>query len=389
MNVPQLDLNLLHEPILDELRSAVDEVLRSGRFIGGPMIESFEKEIAQWIGAEYAVAVSSGTDALVAALQALGVGPGDEVLTSPFTFFASAAAIVRLGATPVFTDIDATNFGLKPERVYDYIDDGVINGRKVSEHNSEHTKVRAIMPVHLYGQCAEMKPINEIADQFSLMIVEDAAQAIGSRYQDQPAGTLGDAGCFSFYPSKNLGALGEGGLVTTDDELVADQVRQIRNHGQSEPYMHEVVGGNYRMDAITAACLRVKLKHLTGWNQLREEAVARYRSLFEEQKLLDDVILPKVDRERVHNWHQFVIRVDKRDELRAFLMEKEIQTQVYYPVPAHLQPSMKHLGYKVGDLPEAERAANEVLSLPLFPGILDEQQEAVVSSIHQFYEHHR
>ncbi|MFG0315621.1 MAG: DegT/DnrJ/EryC1/StrS family aminotransferase, partial [Planctomycetota bacterium JB042] len=381
MNVPQLDLNSLHAPLMEQLRTAIEEVLASGRFIGGPVLEAFESEMAKLIGAPHAVAVSNGTDALVCALQALGVKPGDEVLTSPFTFFATTAAIVRLGATPVYVDIDPTNFGIKPERVYDYIDDGVVGGKKRSEFNSEQTKVRAIMPVHLYGQCTEMDPITELADQFSLMVVEDAAQAILSTYKERPAGLLGDAAGFSFYPSKNLGALGEGGLVTTDDELVAEQVKQIRNHGQTGPNVHEVVAGNYRMNAITAATLRVKAPHLVEWTEQRADAASRYHSLFEDKQLLDDVILPKVDKERTVNWHQYVIRVDQRDALQAHLRESGVDCQVYYPTPAHLQPCMRHLGYEAGDLPEAERAAQEVLSLPLFPGISPEQQDAVVTAV--------
>lgn len=389
MNVPQLDLNSLHAPLMDQLRAAIEDVLVSGRFIGGPVLDAFETDMAKLIGAPHAVAVSNGTDALVCALQALGVGPGDEVLTSPFTFFATTAAIVRLGATPVYVDIDPTNFGLKPERVYDYIDDGVVGGKKRSEFNSEHTKVRAVLPVHLYGQCVEMDPITELADQFNLMVVEDAAQAIMSSYKGRPAGTLGDAGCFSFYPSKNLGALGEGGLVTTDDELVAEQVKQIRNHGQSGVNNHEVASGNYRMNAITAATLRVKAPHLQAWNEKRAESAAVYGSLFEEHQLLDDVILPKIDKDREVNWHQYVIRVDKRDELRHHLKEKGVDCQAYYPIPAHLQPCMKHLKYEVGDLPEAERAAQEVLSLPLFPGMSTEQQEAVVTAVQEFFQSQR
>lgn len=389
MKVPQLDLTRLHEPIMDELRAATEEVLRSGRFIGGENVDSLESELAEVIGAPHAAVVSNGTDALVSALQALGVSPGDEVLTTPFTFFATTAAIIRTGARPVYVDIDPVNMGLKPEAVYDYVDDGVIHGKKISEHNSEHTKVRAILPVHLYGQCAEMDPILELADQFNLMVVEDAAQAILSRYKDRPAGTMGDAGCFSFYPSKNLGALGEGGAVVTEDEGVIEQIRQIRNHGQTEANIHEVVGGNYRLNAMTCATLRVKLRHLNNWNMQRAEAAAVYNGLFEEHGLLDDVILPKIDKEREHNWHQYVIRVDRRDELQAQLNQEEVGAQVYYPVPAHLQPCMKHLGYEVGDLPEAERAAKEVLSLPLFPGIEQDQQQFVVELIKTFFETNR
>jgi len=389
MKVPQLDLNLLHEPILDELREAMNEVLVSGRFIGGPMVDALESELAELIGTAHAAAVSNGTDALVTALQALGVGAGDEVLTTPFTFFATVAAIQRLGARPVFVDVDSESLCIKPERLYDYVDDGVLNGKKVTDKNSEQTAVRAIVPVHLYGQCAEMDPILELADQFSLMVVEDAAQAILSTYKGRPAGTMGDAGCFSFYPSKNLGALGEGGLVVSDDEGVIDQIRQLRNHGQSEPHIHSACSGNYRLNALTCATLRVKARHLREWNEQRAEAAATYGSMFEEQQLLDDVILPKVGRDLEHNWHQYVIRVDQRDELRAFLMEAGVEAQVYYPVPAHLQPSMRHLGYEAGSLPEAERAAREVLSLPLYPGIHYDHQEIVVSSIKRFYDSHR
>lgn len=386
MKVPQLDLAQLHEPIMDELKGSLESVLRSGRFIGGPEVEEFEKEIAETIGVENAVAVSNGTDAIVCALQALGVKSGDEVLTSPFTFFATAAAIVRLGAKPVFVDIDPETFNLRPERVYDYVDDGVINGKRVTESDSDQTKVRAILPVHLYGVCVDMDPIIELAEQFSLMVVEDAAQAILSRYDDRPAGALGDAAAFSFYPSKNLGALGEGGLVTTEDEGVAAAIRVLRNHGQSAQYVHEDASGNYRMNALTAAALRVKLRRLTEWNDARREAAETYNSLFGDHGLLDDVILPKVGPKCVTNWHQYAIRVDKRDELHAFLQENEVQTQIYYPIPAHLQPCMKYLGYEKGDLPVAEQAAREVLSLPLFPGIHYEQQEFVVSTVKAFFD---
>ncbi len=385
MKVPQLDLTQLHEPILTELRQAMDEVLTTGRFIGGPQLENFEREIAAITGIPHAAAVSNGTDAISAALQALGVGPGDEVITSPFTFFATASAIVRLGAKPVFADIDPITYGLKAEKVYDYVDDGVLNGKKVTEHNSEHTKVRAILPVHLFGQCAEMKPLLELADQFSLMVVEDACQAMLSRYNDEPAGGIGDAGAFSFYPSKNLGALGEGGMVVSKDEGVIEAVKQIRNQGMTEQYHHSFVSGNYRMNALTAATLRVKLRYLIEWNRQRTQAALTYTSMFADAQLVDDVILPKVEKNRVHNWHQYTIRVDKRDELQAFLTENEISTQIYYPKPCHLQPALKHLGYKAGDFPVAERAAREVLSLPLFPGITSEQQEHVVSTIKRFY----
>jgi len=388
MKIPQLDLNMLHEPIMDELRRAADDVIRSGRFVGGPAVEGLEDDLAKLIGAPYAVAVSSGTDALVAALQALGVCEGDEVLTSPFTFFATAASIVRLGARPVFVDIDPETYAISPDKVYDYVDDGMIAGRKWSEFDSEHTKVRAIMPVHLFGQCAEMDPILELADQFSLMVVEDAAQAILSRYKDKPAGTLGDAGCFSFYPSKNLGSLGEGGCVVTEDEGVAEQIRMIRNHGQSGAHIHPVISGNYRMSAILAALLRVKVKYAAEWTHARGEAAATYSTMFEEQELLDDVILPRVAKDRVTNWHQYVIRVDGRDELAAYLRAEGVDVAVYYPNPIHLQDSMKHLGYQPGDLPEAERAAKEVLSLPLFPGISYDQQETVVGLIKKFFETH-
>lgn len=389
MKVPQLDLNLQHEPIQTELKAAMEDVLKTGRFIGGPHVEGLEREVAAIAGVPFAAAVSNGTDALTAALQALGVGPGDEVVTSPFTFFASVSSILRLGAKPVFADIDPINFGLKAERVYDYVDDGVINGRKVTEHTSEHTKVRALMPVHLYGQCVEMKPLLELADQFSLMIVEDACQALNSRYHDEPAGGIGDAGALSFYPSKNLGALGEGGMVLSKDEGVIEAVKQIRNQGMVEPYLHQFVSGNYRMNALTAATLRVKLRYLLEWNRQRTQAAQTYTAMFQDAQLLDDVILPKVEKGRVHNWHQYTIRVDKRDELQAHLAQNEISTQVYYPRPCHLQPALKFLGYKAGDFPVAEQAAREALSLPLFPGITSEQQEFVVQTIKGFYQTRR
>ncbi|MEW6746133.1 MAG: DegT/DnrJ/EryC1/StrS family aminotransferase [Planctomycetota bacterium] len=385
MQVPLFDPKPQIQAIRNELLATYAEIIDSGRFIGGPHVEAFEKEVAEAIGAQHAVAVSSGTDALLVTLMALGVRAGDEVLTSPFTFFATAGAIVRLGATPVFADIDPESFNLSADRAYDYIDEGVSGGRKRTESVRDHTSVKVVLPVHLFGQCAEMKPYTELAEELSLMIVEDAAQAMMATYDGAMAGTLGDAGCFSFYPTKNLGGLGDGGMVTTDDPSLAQTLRILRDHGQSPAYHHSEVGGNFRLDALQAAALRLKLKHVPRWLEARREAASTYASLFEEKGLLDHVILPRASRHRDHTYNQYVIRVDQRDELRSHLGEMGIGTAIYYPEPLHLQPCFRYLGYQVGDFPEAERAAREVLAIPIYPGITPEQQAAVVEAIAVFY----
>src|SRR5262245_12364665 len=339
MRVPLFDPKAQNEPLRAQIEQAWMAVADSGRFILGETVEAFEQEFARVLGAQFAVGVSSGTDALLVSLMALGVRPGDEVITSPFSFFASAGVVARLGAVPVFCDIDPKTFTISPERAYDYIDDGVLGRRRKIESVKSRTKVKVFMPVHLFGQCAEMKPILDLAEEFSLMVVEDVCQALMAKFGTQMAGTLGDAGCFSFYPTKILGAFGDAGCVVTNDESLAQSIRILRNHGEipGQQYEYSEIGGNFRLDALQAAALKIKLASVTRWVQQRTEQAAAYNSLFESSGLLDDVILPVVGKGRTHVFNYYVIRVDQRNELRAALKEKGVDTGIYYPVPLHLQ----------------------------------------------------
>ncbi len=363
--VPLLDLAAQYATIREEITAAIEGVCQSQRFIGGPEIEALEAEVAGYSGCKAGVGVSSGTDALLLSLMALGVGPGDEVITTPFTFFATAGCVHRLGARPVFVDVEPLGFNIDPARVE----------AAVTE------KTKAIVPVHLFGQCAEMGPILEVAKKRRLFVVEDAAQAIGSEYRGRRAGSLGTTGCFSFFPSKNLGGFGDGGMITTNDGALADRLRILRNHGAEPKYYHAMVGGNFRLDAIQAAVLRVKLRHLDDWSAARQRNAARYRELFAG---VDAVKCPAELPGRRHIYNQFSIRVPRRDELRAHLAEKKIGCEVYYPVPLHLQECFADLGYGKGDMPESERAAAEVLALPVYPELSEEQQKRVVDAIAEF-----
>ncbi|UCC71819.1 MAG: DegT/DnrJ/EryC1/StrS family aminotransferase [Gemmatimonadota bacterium] len=368
MKVPLLDLKPQYAAIKDEIREAIDRVCDSQYFILGPEVADFERAVAEFCGTRCAVGMSSGTDALLAALMAIGVGPNDEVMTSSYSFFASAAVIVRLGARPVFVDIDPVSFNLDPEAAVSRIT----------------PRSRAIMPVHLFGRCADVAPMMEAAEAHGLVVIEDAAQALSAKDEaGRRAGALGQMGCFSFFPSKNLGGFGDGGMVTTDDEELAEMLRVLRMQGGAPKYEHKVVGGNFRLDALQAAVLRVKLKYLDGWSGGRRANADRYRALFEENGLLDQVRVPEDVPGHVYN--QFVIRVPDRDRLREFMTEREIGTEIYYPIPLHLQESMSYLGYKEGDLPEAEAAARESLALPVYPELTEEQQRYVVGTIREFY----
>lgn len=368
MEVRLLDLRPQYAAIREEIREAIDRVCESQYFILGPEVSKFEEEVAEYCGTRCAVGMSSGTDALLAALMAIGVGPGDEVITTAYSFFASAAVIVRSGAVPVFVDIDRVTFNLDPEAA----------AAKITR------RTKAIMPVHLYGRCADMAPINAAAEAHELTVIEDAAQALSASDRvGRKAGALGHMGCFSFFPSKNLGAFGDGGMVTTDDEDLAELLRVLRMQGGKPKYEHRVVGGNFRLDALQAAVLRVKLKYLDQWSGGRRANAETYRALFEEMDLLDRVRLPEdVDG---HVYNQFVVRVPKRDWLRDFLSERKIGTEVYYPIPLHLQASLSHLGHKEGDFPEAEEASRESLALPIYPELTEEQQRHVVGTIREFY----
>ena len=374
--VPLIDLKAQYTGELrDELRAAVDRVLDSQRFILGPEVEALEQEVADYCGAAHAIGVSSGTDALLVALMALDVGPGDEVVTTPFSFFATAGVVWRLGARPVFVDIDPRTFNLDPARL-----EAAITKR-----------TRAIMPVHLFGQTANMDSIAAVAcgsGDGGVPVVEDAAQAIGADYHGRRAGALGALGCFSFFPTKNLGAYGDGGMVTSNDPDLAARVRSLRNHGFAEKYYNREVGGNFRLDALQAAVLRVKLGHLEGWHEARRRNAARYGQLFEEAGLTapgSPVKLPFEAGHGRHIYHQFVLRCERRDKLQSFLGERGIGSAVYYPVALHLQECFASLGGQRGDYPAAEAAANEVLALPIYPELGESHQREVVEAIGTFY----
>jgi dTDP-4-amino-4,6-dideoxygalactose transaminase len=364
-HVPLLDLAAQYRPLRQDLLAALTRVCDSQRFINGPEVEALEREVADYIGVPHAVAVSSGTDALLVSLMALGIGTGDEVITSTFSFFATAGSIVRAGATPRLVDIDPVTYNLDPAAV----------GAAVTP------RTRAIIPVHLYGLCADMDPILDVARDANLAVIEDAAQAIGATYKSRQAGTFGTAGCFSFFPSKNLGAFGDGGLVTSHDPVLAEEIRLLRNHGAEPKYFHKRIGGNFRLDALQAAVLRVKLPHLAGWSAGRRANADRYRRLFAAAGLDRAVMLPVAPADRGHIYNQFVVRVPRRDEVRARLTEAGIGTEIYYPVPFHLQECFASLGHRRGDFPQAEAAAATTLALPIYAELTEEQQAAVVAAL--------
>ncbi|MGA8441410.1 MAG: DegT/DnrJ/EryC1/StrS family aminotransferase [Candidatus Sulfotelmatobacter sp.] len=376
-----LDLERQYVQIRSEVLAAIENVCASQHYILGPEVEALEREVAEFCGAREAIGCASGTDALWLALTAAGVQPGDQVLTTPFSFFASASAIVRAGARPVFADIEPGTFNLDPAQVESFVRSG------------PHDKLRALVPVHLYGQCAAMDRLRELAGEFRLSVIEDAAQAIGARWGTERAGSIGAAAAFSFYPTKNLGAYGEAGLISTNDPEMAAHMRRLRYHGSPRRYVHEEFGWNSRLDAIQAAVLRVKLKYITEWNEARREHAARYDQLFAAAGLQSGgsaensgpIQLPRTSRPAHHVFHQYVVRAHRRDELREFLAARKIGTEVYYPIPLHLQPCFVYLGYLQGAFPEAERAASEVLALPMFPELTEAEQEWVVKSITDFY----
>ena len=390
--VPLLDLKAQYATIREEVRAAIDRVADSQHFILGPEVEALEKEIAEYSQCRFAIGVSSGSDALLVALMAIGVKPGDEVISPTYSFFATAGAVARLGARPVLVDIDPLTYNMDPSAM----------------ESALTNRTRAIIPVHLYGQMAEMDTIMEIAARHDLYVIEDAAQAIGAEYKQRRAGSIGHFGCFSFFPSKNLGGFGDGGMVTTNDPELADRVKLLRNHGYRPKYYNKVVGGNFRLDAIQAAVLRVKLDYLDQWTAARQHNAGRYRDLFNESELsinpetftrlrrtetgrieaTDDaagVVLPVQAEQRRHIYNQFVIRGNRRDELMAYLKERNIGTEIYYPVPMHLQECFSDLNYLAGDFPHSESAARESLALPIYPELTEEMMTSVVSAIADFY----
>ncbi len=370
MNVPLFDLKQQHEPLRDELRTAIERVLDSQQFVLGPEVGALETELAQYCQAKHAIGCASGSDALLLALMALDVKTGDEVITTPHTFFATGGAVARTGARPVFVDTDPRTYNIDPNLIEAAITE----------------RTRAIMPVHLYGQCAEMDAINEIATRHNLPVIEDAAQAIGAEDNGRRAGSMSRIGCFSFYPSKNLGAAGEGGLLTTDDDALAERLRALRIHGGATEYLHREVGFNSRLDAVQAAVLRVKLPHLDEWAQARRAKAESYTLLLLNAHLPFRLVPPFIRQNTRHAFHLYVVRVaaELRDPLLAHLRAHGVGTKVYYPVPLHLQECFAYLGYSHGDLPEAERAASETLALPLFPELTLEQQQYVVDVLARF-----
>jgi dTDP-4-amino-4,6-dideoxygalactose transaminase len=367
--VPLLDLKAQFVPLRGDVLDAIARVCDAQQFILGPEVEDLERELEAFLGIPHAIGVSSGTDALLAALMALGVGVGDEVVTTPFSFFATAGSIARLGARPVFVDIDRGTFNIDADAIAAAIT----------------SKTKAILPVHLFGQSADMASIVELSERSGIPSVEDAAQAIGACYRGRPVGGIGTVGCFSFFPTKNLGAFGDAGLVTTPDGTIARKVRAIRQHGGEVKYHHDVVGANFRLDALQAAILRVKLPHLESWTDARRTNAARYRTLFAQAGLVGTITLPAEAADNTHVYNQFVIRVPERDRLRAHLQSSGIGTEVYYPVPIHLQPCFRYLGYRAGSFPVAETAANEALALPIYGELTEAHQSWVVDAISEFF----
>jgi len=378
MKVPLLDLKAQYAGIREDVRARMDSLCDSQMFILGATVEAFEKRVAAYCGTGHAVGVSSGTDALLAALMALQIGRGDAVITTPYSFFATAGCIARLDATPVFVDIDPVTFNISPEAV-----------RQLLKHRGGRLaglKPRVLMPVHLFGQSADMSALLEIANDFNLAVVEDAAQAIGVEYRlggsVRKAGSMGRMGCFSFFPSKNLGGFGDGGMVTTDDPVLADVLRRLRNHGMHPKYHHGMIGGNFRLDALQAAVLDVKLDHLEAWHEARRHNAARYNSAFEGTAVQPPQAVHSGQGLRNHHiYNQYVVRVPGRDAVRKALEQAGIGHEVYYPVPLHLQECFRPLGYKPGDMPESEKAAAETLALPIYPELTAEMQNYVAQTL--------
>lgn len=368
--VPLLDLKAQYATIREEVRAAVDRVMESQLFIMGPEVTALEEEVAAYSHTRFGIGMSSGTDAILAALMAIDLRPGDEVVTTPYTFFATAGAVARLGGVPVFVDIDPATYNIDPARIEAAIT----------------PKTRAIMPVHLFGQMADMDPIMEIAGRRNLVVIEDAAQAIGSEYKGRRAGSIGHMGCFSFFPSKNLGGFGDGGMTVTNDPALAEKLDILRKHGSKPKYYHKIVGGNFRLDAIQAAILRIKLRYLDEWTAGRQRNAALYRKLFDAAGVAErGVFTPLELPHGRHIYNQFVLRVPQRDALMAYLKQWKIGTEVYYPVPMHLQECFAMLGHHEGDFAESERAALNTVAVPIYPELTEGMQQTVVAAIAEFY----
>lgn len=419
MEIPFVDLKAQYAEIEEEVHRAVDSVFESQQFILGPNVRKLEEQIAAYSTVNYGIGVASGTDALLVSLMALGIGQGDGVITSAFTFFATAGVIARLGAKPIFIDIEPDTYNMDPEKLRELLeaecDVDQETGKPVE--GKMGCIIRGIIPVHLYGQCADMDPIMEMAQRARVDIVEDAAQAIGAIYYSKSldgkaqraetegraleergerwgegrrtaykAGSMGRLGCFSFFPTKNLGGCGDGGMVVTDDEPLAERIRVLRVHGSQPKYHHHLIGGNFRLDELQAAVLNVKFLQLERWTEARRGNAQRYDGLFEEAGLAEFLQLPVVKGGNRHIFNQYVIRAPHRDKLREFLRANGVGTEVYYPIPLHLQKCFEYLGYGKGDLPESEKAAEETLAIPIYPELSPEQQEYVVDQVKNFYE---
>ena len=384
MQVPLLDLRPQHEGLRDEIIAAVTDVIDSTRYIMGPELERFEEAVAEYSGCKYALGVSSGTDALLLALMSLNIGPRDKVLVPDFSFFATAGVVSRLNAEPVFLEIDPITFNLCPKHLEEKLE---------SYTEEELAQVKAVIPVHLFGQCADMQAILDVAQRFGIAVVEDAAQAIGAEYrlngEARRAGAMCDVGCMSFFPSKNLGGVGDGGMVTTNDAELHHQLHIKRVHGAEPKYYHKVIGGNFRMDPIQACVLRIKLQRLEAWHEQRRQNASQYNQLLSEAQL-EEVVCPAAVYQddnllNHHIYNQYTVRVQRREELRKFLQERGVATEIYYPVPFHRQECFADLGYHPGSLPESDKAAREVLALPVYPGLTTEMQEYVVENVTEFY----
>ncbi len=361
-----LDLNIQYNLIKEEINQAIERVFQSSQFIDGEETKNLEENVAKLCEVRHAISVDSGTDALFLSLKALGIKKDDEVITTPFSFIATAEVIANLGAKPVFVDIDPLSFNISPSEIR----------KKITN------KTKAIIPVHLFGNPAEMKEIKKIAKDYNLKIIEDAAQAFGSKYDDRPVGGIGDIGCFSFYPTKNLAAYGDGGMVVTNNKKIAEKIKLLRNHGSSpeKKYLNLSLGMNSRLDEIQAAILRVKMNYLSDWNNKRAEIASYYN------KMLRDVEKPQILKDRNHVFHQYTIRTRKRNDLKKYLEIRGVPTRIYYPLPLHLQPALNYLNYRKGDFPEAEKASEEVLSLPVYPEISEEDLNKIVDEINNFFD---
>ena len=373
-----LDLKLQYKSIKKEIEKSIQVVLDKGIFIGGEEVSNFEKEFAKFCGVKYAISVNSGTDALFLSLKALGIGQGDEVITTPFTFIATAEAIANCGAKPVFVDIEPKTFNIDPVKIEEYLT------KKTLLRQGFGGQAKVIMPVHIFGQMADMNEIKKIAKKHNLFVVEDACQAVGAEYNGKKAGLMGDVGCFSFFPSKNLGAMGDGGAIITNNKKLNDKIRLLKNHGSDhkDKYKNLVLGYNSRLDSVQASLLRVKLKYLDNWNKARIK-IANYYS--ENLKEIKEIEAPGIENIKSHVFHQYTIRVKLREKLKKFLEKQGIPTMIYYPLPLHLQPALKYLGYKKGDFPEAEKATKGVLSLPIYPELSKENQDFIIEKIKEFY----